>query len=80
MRFWLDSKQCSHSNENACRVCDFDRYYANNYPDCPWRERQWTVECGSTSHGPYASIAEAEHFVSTTLPADSAYVIKSEVV
>lgn len=37
-RWWLDSKNCSHSNENVCRLCDFDRYYATTYPSCPWRE------------------------------------------
>ncbi len=36
IRFWTDSRECPHYNNNACRTCDFDRYYASNYPECPW--------------------------------------------
>jgi hypothetical protein len=35
---WRDFLTCSHSNENVCKFCDFDRYYARSYPSCPWRE------------------------------------------
>lgn len=34
---WMDIKQCSHQNEEVCEFCDFDRYYADTYEDCPWR-------------------------------------------
>lgn len=33
---WQTSATCSHANNDVCRVCDFDRYYANKYPECPW--------------------------------------------
>jgi len=36
---WNESKGCSHINDNVCPTCDFDRYYANKYPDeCPWAD------------------------------------------
>jgi hypothetical protein len=37
MRWHESHKTCSHANEDACPTCDFDGYYAANYPDCPWR-------------------------------------------
>jgi hypothetical protein len=37
-RWWLDPKDCSHANADACKSCDFDRYYANTYDSVPWRE------------------------------------------
>lgn len=39
-RFHTDPRTCPHFNENVCRTCDFDGYYANTYPECPWNERQ----------------------------------------
>lgn len=39
MRLWHDRNECPHHNENACAMCDFDRYYANKYQGaCPWFE------------------------------------------
>lgn len=32
-----DPRKCSHSNDDVCPTCDFDRYYANKYGEaCPW--------------------------------------------
>lgn len=31
-----DPRVCPHSNGHVCPRCDFDNYYARNYPDCPW--------------------------------------------
>lgn len=36
-KLWHSSRQCPHSNENACAFCDHDRYYAHKYRSaCPW--------------------------------------------
>lgn len=35
-RWWIDPACCSHENNNVCKSCDFDRYYAQTYPSCPW--------------------------------------------
>lgn len=36
---WKTVDSCSHRNDDACPTCDFDRYYANKYPnECPWAE------------------------------------------
>lgn len=40
IHWWLDAHQCPHSNENVCPTCDFDNYYRNTYPDCPWRNQE----------------------------------------
>ena len=37
-RWWINPRNCNHSNENVCASCDFDDYYANTYPSVPWRE------------------------------------------
>lgn len=37
MRWYMDGRQCSHSNDEVCRTCDFDNYYASTYEDCPWK-------------------------------------------
>lgn len=37
-RWVLDPKKCSHMNDEVCEMCDFDGYYASNYPSCPWRK------------------------------------------
>lgn len=37
---WMTTATCSHMNDQACPTCDFDRYYAHTYPDCPWREEE----------------------------------------
>jgi hypothetical protein len=42
MRWYPDPRTCPHYNDNACPTCDFDRYYATTYPDCPWREQAIT--------------------------------------
>lgn len=34
----INPRDCSHANDHVCPTCDFDRYYANTYPDCPWRK------------------------------------------
>lgn len=39
-RWWLDVNKCDHTNSNVCRLCDFDRHYANTYPSVPWRETE----------------------------------------
>lgn len=36
-RWHKDSRTCSHSNDDVCPTCDFDRYYASTYASCPWR-------------------------------------------
>jgi hypothetical protein len=38
IRWHKESRDCPHINEHACPFCDFDGYYANTYPDCPWRD------------------------------------------
>lgn len=35
---WMSVDGCSHSNSQVCKFCDFDRYYAGAYADCPWRD------------------------------------------
>lgn len=35
---WMESKTCSHSNDEVCPTCDFDDYYARTNEDCPWRD------------------------------------------
>lgn len=40
IRWWVDPHCCSHENNNVCRACDFDRYYAVTYPSCPWGPKQ----------------------------------------
>jgi hypothetical protein len=37
IRWHKDPRTCPHSNDDVCPTCDFDSYYRNNYPDCPWR-------------------------------------------
>jgi hypothetical protein len=38
---WRESSICSHSNNNACATCDFDRYYAKKFPEtCPWADNK----------------------------------------
>lgn len=37
-RWWIDSRNCNHTNENVCAFCDHDGYYASTYPSVPWRE------------------------------------------
>lgn len=36
-RWHVDPRTCSHINDDVCPCCDFDRYYATTYADCPWR-------------------------------------------
>ena len=38
MIWHTNPRLCSHANEHACPTCDFDDYYADTYPDCPWRD------------------------------------------
>jgi len=36
---FLTTETCSHMNNDVCPFCDFDRYWANRYPeDCPWAD------------------------------------------
>lgn len=39
VRWHTDPRTCPHANEHACPTCDHDGYYANTYPDCPWKEQ-----------------------------------------
>lgn len=39
VRWHTSPNDCPHSNEHACPTCDHDNYYANTYPDCPWKEQ-----------------------------------------
>jgi hypothetical protein len=38
VRWHENVRDCRHYNEHVCPTCDFDGYYAANYPDCPWRD------------------------------------------
>ena len=40
IRWHLNVRDCPHSNDDVCRMCDFDRYYARTYADCPWAEAE----------------------------------------
>ena len=40
MIFHLQTSTCPHENEHACAFCDFDHFYADTYPDCPWAESE----------------------------------------
>lgn len=34
----LTVNDCPHTGDHVCRMCDFDRYYAKTYADCPWAD------------------------------------------
>lgn len=37
MVIWhTNPRSCLHENDHVCPTCDFDGYYANAYPGCPW--------------------------------------------
>lgn len=38
IRWHTDPTKCPHYNDDVCPTCDFDKYYAFSYEDCPWRD------------------------------------------
>lgn len=46
-RWHKNPRECPHYNENVCPTCDFDDYYAENSPDCPWYTGDRQIELPS---------------------------------
>lgn len=52
----VKADDCPHSNEHVCPTCDFDRYYAKTYPECPWRSEDVFMVTGSREWSDWESI------------------------